>query len=173
MRRVDILRSQRLAGQVERYHTWPVIRRQSVAEHSWQVMRVWVQIYGDLRADVANYILWHDVGELVTGDLPFPIKRNSSTLKEIMDDLEFKARDEMRVPYTNIMESDRNRVRICDLVEMYEFGVYELMMGNTFGGPIMTDTRDEINKMVEYLPEKEKVKDHMYTVSRHLLRSKL
>src|ERR1043166_2928788 len=82
MTRDKVLTNARLAGQVTRYHTWPVHRQQSVGEHTWQVLRIYQQIWGSVEPEVTNYILWHDAGELVTGDPPFPFKRENPQFKE-------------------------------------------------------------------------------------------
>lgn len=146
--RSDILTNARFAGSVLRYHTWPMLQRQSVGEHTWQVMRIWYQIWGSMPPSVSSYLLWHDAGELVTGDLPFPLKYKNNGLKTIMDDLEEEAVVAMRPRYDwSISDRDKLRCKVCDLLEMYEHGLCEMMLGNAFAEPIVVDIRNAITKM--------------------------
>lgn len=57
MKKSDVQRNIRLAGLVRRYHTWTVLHQQTVAEHSWQVMRLYERIFGTPPAPVFLHIL--------------------------------------------------------------------------------------------------------------------
>jgi hypothetical protein len=81
MNRDAIELSARTAGGVQRYHTWPVLRPQTVAEHTWNVMRIWWQVYGPMSPQVSTYLLWHDAGEGQAGDVQFGAKRRYPELK--------------------------------------------------------------------------------------------
>ena len=83
--RDQVRTSTRMGGMVKRYPTWPTTQQQTVGEHSWQVMRIYLRLWGGLPENVARYILWHDVAEVYTGDLPFPLKRDNPVLKQEMD----------------------------------------------------------------------------------------
>jgi 5'-deoxynucleotidase YfbR-like HD superfamily hydrolase len=126
----DITSDARFAAQVERYHTWPVLRKQTVGEHTWQVMRIWYQIFGPLQASESEYLLWHDAGELLTGDPPGFVKQASPPLKAIYDELEEKAVRAMNGPNMLISENTRVRAKVCDLLDVYEFCLVEKLQGN-------------------------------------------
>jgi hypothetical protein len=100
--------SARTAGGVRRYHTWPVLRPQTVAEHTWHVMRIWWQVYGPMSPAVSSYLLLHDAGEGQAGDVQFGAKRRYPELKA------------------------------SDLLEMAEFAADEMLMGNRLASPIWT-----------------------------------
>jgi hypothetical protein len=135
----DIYTNARFAGQVERYHTWPVLRRESNGEHTWQVMRIWWQIFGPLNPDESTYVIWHDAGELYTGDLPGMIKRDEPSLKPPLDRLERQAITNMGGRYNpdGVDERTRLRAKACDLIDVWEFGHSELAQGNRFARPIV------------------------------------
>lgn len=141
--RADILTNPRWAGEVERYHTWPINRRQSVGEHTWQVMRIYWEIWGPMSSAVSSVILWHDAGELGTGDIPFPVKRNNPILKEEFDQLEIQVLMAMGVDtrkcVEGLKEEELLRIEVCDLIEMWEFGAAELARGNQMALPIVRD----------------------------------
>lgn len=149
MRSDDIRTDIRLAGQVKRYATWPTITTQTTGEHSWQVLRIYIDIFGAPSPNVTVYITHHDSAELVVGDPPFPLKRNNPPLKEIYDRLEHEAMQKMRgevlpelTPYEMFL------VKICDLLEMWEFGLQELQMGNKYAQPIVDDTIKVVRGMI-------------------------
>ena len=145
--RSDILKNGRYAGCVKRYHTWPTITTQTVACHSWQVLRLYTQIFGPPSTDVTAYILWHDAGELVLGDLPFPVKARNPDLKLACDRIENEAVVAMGGFIPKLSEVEKVRCKGCDYVEMLEFGLDEVAMGNTFAQPIVDDIKDSLYKL--------------------------
>lgn len=162
-------RCARLAGEVERYHTWPTIRRQSVAEHTWQVMRVWLALFGPAPQGVWEYVHWHDAGELVTGDSPFPSKsqltegtRNELRASEIL------ATKNMGGSWGEVDEEDRTRAKICDLLEMYEFAIHEMTMGNRFAEPVRDDIRASVLSLAKTTgwTEQDKIVGYMDKIER-------
>lgn len=152
MTRERIFANARFAGEVLRYHTWPVHRRQSVGEHIWQQMRIWYQIWGPMPPEISTYILWSDAGELVLGDLPFPVKLRNPTLKDIADRIENDAVMAMRGELPLLPDLDKIRVKMCDLLEMWEFGLCELNMGNQFAQPIVDDILIAVDDLRGKLP---------------------
>lgn len=153
MRRDQILKSPRFAGEVRRYHTWPVHREQTVGEHTWQVFRIWQQMWGMPSERAFNYLLYSDVGELVLGDLPFPVKANNPALKAECDEVERTALMAMLafVP-ASPTDIEKNQAKVCDLTEMWEFGCTELQLGNQFAISIIEDTRTAALAFVNKLP---------------------
>lgn len=140
MIREDVTGATRLAGLVERYHTWPTLTRQTVGEHTWQVMRIYHEIFGPMSPAVSSHILWHDAPEVTTGDPPFPIKARNPELKRVYDRLdgEWTRRHVGHLP--TIGDEERGRIKICDNLEMWEHGLHEMALGNTYAEPIVTDT---------------------------------
>ena len=135
----------RLAGQVARYSTWPTLTQQSTGEHSWQVLRVYIEIFGAPPPEVTEYIVHHDSAELVVGDPPFPMKAENPDLKEIYERLELRAIVEMRGAKLPVLTTEQAvRVKLCDLLEMWEFGLHEERMGNRYAAPIISDTHAAI-----------------------------
>src|SRR5215469_12622922 len=81
----------RLSGQLQRYHTWPTIGIQTVGEHCWQILRIYLSVAEAPSLDIIRYIVFHDVGETATGDLPYPVKAKNPVLKEEVDVIESKS----------------------------------------------------------------------------------
>lgn len=150
MQKRDMVRTDvRQAGNVQRYHTWPVNHRQTVAHHSWNKVRVLLTIWPDAPREAIVYAIYHDVGEVGTGDVPFPIKRENPDLKVIMDRLESGVLAGMGIEMPDVDLYWAKRLKVCDLLEMWEFGMEEVLMGNQMAWPIVDRTLAVVEKMLE------------------------
>lgn len=136
MRKEEVQQDPRLAGLTRRYHTWPALRDQTVAEHSWQVARLYLMIFGIPRTEVLTYIIKHDMGEIVTGDPPFPIKAQNPALKAEMDRLEDIALGKMDVQLPKLTDYEKVLFKFCDLLDCLEHAKNEVLMGNRYMVPV-------------------------------------
>lgn len=134
----SVIHSLAMAGRVVRYHTWPVIHPQTVAEHSHRVAMIYLQLFGLPRAEVLEYILKHDLGELGAGDVPFYSKRRIPALKEAVNAAEAKGLEDLNISLPGLTTEEWHQFKISDLLEMYEFGQIEGNMGNRYG-PIVSE----------------------------------
>jgi hypothetical protein len=127
----------RLSGQLRRYHTWPVIGQQTVAEHCWQIMRIYLSITDKIDPHMIQYITFHDIGETTIGDLPYPVKSENHDLKKQLDYLEDKSRY-LQMGYwgafrqTFLSDEDKILFKQIELIEMAEFGMDQMCMGNDY-----------------------------------------
>lgn len=142
----DVYANARFAGLVERYHTWPVNRDQTTGEHTWQVMRTWFQIFGPLTTEESTAAIWHDGGELYTGDLPGMIKAEEPALKPVLDRLEKRAVENMGGPPMSFRPTERTllRLKVCDLIDVLEFGLLECLQGNRLAEPIVKFAEEKL-----------------------------
>jgi hypothetical protein len=150
MNREKLLATARLAGEVVRYHTWPMHHRQTVGEHTWQCMRIYWQIWGPLPPMLTTYFIWHDAGELACGDLPFPVKSINPIIKAEMDELEERAVERMGGADPREIHGHtlfKTRAKACDLIDMHECGLAEVAMGNKFAQPIVDDTLRALERL--------------------------
>jgi hypothetical protein len=132
----------RLAGIVKRYHAWPTIQVQTIGEHSWQVALIYEQIFGELSSPVEEYIRKHDVAELITGDIPFPVKMENPALKVEFAKVEDGAFLRMGLgPLPTLHANSLRKIKICDLLEMMVFGMMERELGNLLAIPIIIRTK--------------------------------
>ena len=160
--REQILTNARFAGSLRRYHTWPCLQTQTVGEHVWQSIRIYAAMFKDLPQNVASYLLWHDAGELVLGDLPFPVKSLSPSLKKLCDTVENVAVVKMGGKVIKLAPQDKLRCRMVDRVEMLEFGLVEIQMGNKLAQPIVDDISVAIEKLYELLPKEDQIAVRKY-----------
>ena len=139
----------RNAGDVVRYHTRKVIHRQDVANHTWNVMRIYTERYGMPRAEVYKYMLYHDVAEVITGDIPFQIKRNMPEFKEASVEAELHALYQLGIGPMEITPDEIRKVKICDLIEMHEYAIMEINYGNTLAIDIVDNIETALKQMGE------------------------
>ena len=176
MIREQITNSSRLSASVKRYHTWPTLTQQTVAEHSYHVMRIFVEYMTKdfiFSGEIAKCILFHDIGEMATGDIPFPVKSNNPELKVILDRLEENHRHTLDLPEVRLSQDTVTAIKICDLLEMAEFGLHELRLGNQYAKPIIENTIEHIwnyhDFWCKFTETKWKVNPHTSSMLRELM----
>ncbi len=108
-----------------RWHIVKTHQKQSIAEHSWMVAILSSELAQILHPTVSTisrrgalleYALYHDVDEIITGDIPSPFKKlismNPDHQKNIMGDYAHK----LEVP-----EPLKDIVKLADIAEAYKF----------------------------------------------------
>lgn len=154
--RDSVILNPRCAGSVLRYHTWPTIQKQTVADHTFHVLRIYSEVWPE---DLLEYpglvfhVLRHDMSEVATGDIPFPVKRDNPALKQEMDRLENNHAAAMGWSEEDLPVRVKMRVKLCDLCEMYEFGRHELLLGNRFAQPIVEHVSRNIHEIAFGFPD--------------------
>lgn len=180
MKRTDVTNSARLAGRVTRYHTHPTIQQQTVADHTFHVLRIYTELYGPPPAHVTYHILIHDLDEVALGDVPFPVKRDNPELsqiykrkgEEVIKDL-FKDARIYKSEVDDLDSQERFRVKACDLLEMLEFGVEEKLLGNQYASIIIDDITDSLSSLfdgsatIEIEMKMRKIKDRLKWITSH------
>lgn len=128
----QILSNKQLAGRVVRWHTWPMIRKPTVAEHENRVMGLYVEVWGMPRAQVLYYCGNHDKGEQTAGDTPYGAKRLSPKLAEGCNEAEKIGLRRLGIKLPKLTAQEFKRFKACDLLEMLETALVELNMGNKY-----------------------------------------
>lgn len=133
----EFVHDPRRAGSIHRYHAQTHIVTQTVAEHTWQLMRIATTIWPDIPRHVMLYIQYHDVAEGMTGDLPYTTKLRDPEIKERMDIMEVGALKRMRqlwdlpeVP--KITDEEKRFVKACEYLEFAEYSFVEWNLGNSY-----------------------------------------
>lgn len=137
----DVMKkSQALAARVKRYHSWPTLNSQSTGEHQHRVTTLFVELFGMPRVEVLWTCLNHDQGEFKAGDTPFGAKRDVPELKMAVDLAEQIGLKELGIDLPELTPVEQVQVKIADILEMMEFGLLEINMGNHFAHPIVEKT---------------------------------
>lgn len=159
----------RLAGQVKRYHTWPTHRQQTVGEHTWQVLRIYSTIFGPPDPSLLLYILYHDCGELVTGDLPFPVKSENPVIGAAVHAMEDDAKQRLGGQWSTAIPLDTRRashIKVSELIEMAEEGFHEHALGSMYGWIVAARTLDKAYAMLDKFNVAEETLIRTYVVRR-------
>ena len=127
------------AGRVTRFHTTPTHQRQNLADHSWGVAMILLQIVPaeEMSTVLLQAALTHDLAESVTGDLPYPVKLGSAALSSILDKIEgeFEDRHLIRV---ELNATEAHWLKWADMFELALFCKSETDMGNKAMGFMLT-----------------------------------
>ena len=96
-----------LVSRIKYIPRWSLMRQsrqEYLAEHTTEVMQIAHTLaaiakekFGE-QVDEKNIVmcsLYHDISEILTGDMPTPVKYNDETLKKAYKDMEAKATDKM------------------------------------------------------------------------------
>jgi 5'-deoxynucleotidase YfbR-like HD superfamily hydrolase len=146
----------RVAGGVRRYHTWPVVHQQTNAEHQWNVARIVLAIWPGAPRQLIFAALFHDIGELATGDLPYPVKKDNPDLKKTCDEVEHSHHLKMCMPWslptpTTCAGLDKRVLKLADLTDMYEYALEELLLGNRNASAIVERVVPPIKEIIREL----------------------
>jgi 5'-deoxynucleotidase YfbR-like HD superfamily hydrolase len=137
LRQIDFIYG---AGETKRFHTWPVLRTQNIADHSWHVAMLLHALYGQDHPGITPVLLMaalcHDAAEWKVGDLPAPAKRNMhergfENFKAEWDEMEESILSEVGLDWDKFLtDEERRRLKLCDSLDGAMYCVRERMMGN-------------------------------------------
>lgn len=113
------LRQRLRASHVKRWHIVETLRPQTVAEHTFNVMVTAEEIVKVLnmnetiRNEVMQYALVHDIAEVVTGDIPTPVKQVLNS--------ELCVVESHAIPLPEVRNTSKDIVKLADLLESIVF----------------------------------------------------
>lgn len=142
-------------GETVRYHTWPVLRRQNVGEHSFRVAMLCGWLAGQhaegekpvgIGANLLMAALTHDLAEHQMGDLPAPVKRglpdvipsgDARPFREYWDFLENRLLAEVGLDWAHTLNEYEKRIlKLADAACGALYCARERMMGNKLIDPV-------------------------------------
>lgn len=156
---------------------WGLMRNaieENVATHSWEVATLAHALAlirnrhfgGQVNADkIAAAALYHDATEVITGDMPTPIKYHSKVMREAFGDIEHKAEAELLAllpedmredfsPYlreSQLPAEDRELIKAADRLSAWLKCQAEVRAGNREFEPAEKQIRQRLEQ--EALPE--------------------
>ena len=145
------------AGSIMRYHNRPTAQKQTVGEHTWRVMVIYTEMYGMPRSPVYFYILHHDVAEIVTGDVPFIVKRRYPTVKKLLSELEDEINYNLFTSPPALTQQELYQIKVADLLEMLFFAIEDVNMGCQYSVDIIENILEALEhngQAREYLESK-------------------
>lgn len=118
------------AADVDRYHTKRTLRRQTVGQHSFNMIMLIQQVAPGCRKEVLLAAMHHDLPELKTGDIPGPIKRVHPQLGPLMDEIESGLYPLFRD--WGLTHEEETLLKWADRMEGCLWCLEEVRMGNTY-----------------------------------------
>lgn len=118
-----------LAGGVKRWHTKDTIKEQTLASHQWGVALICMQIKpGDVQ--LLEAALCHDLGEVVTGDIPYP---KEPEMRRLTETAEARFARDNNLPIVFLLDEEQSAcLRWADMFEALMFAQRETELGNTY-----------------------------------------
>ena len=159
---------------IRRWGLMKSVTEENIAEHSAQVAQLAHALAliknkkfgGDLDANrIATMALYHETSEVMTGDLPTPIKYYNSSIRNSYKDIEHTANErliaklpeEFREEYRALIEPDREGyerllIKAADKISAYVKCIEELKSGNREFTKAAESLKGEVDKLCD-LPE--------------------
>lgn len=124
----------REGGQTQRCHTMQYIGPYNVAIHSYNALSLLLLLYPTKPPSVnlIKAVLWHDVPERWTGDVPSPAKIASITLKEALKRIEYRILYKLGMAeiFHNLTLEEEQWLNGVDLLELFMWTQEQVAMGN-------------------------------------------
>lgn len=152
MEQLEFIRN---AGETRRFHGWPVLRPQSVAEHSFHVAMIVYVIAGQeepgIRQPLLLAALCDDLAEWITGDPPSPFTRAmEQRMPGFRDNRKAVENEVLGAVFLNwsemLTEEEAKLLKFADYVDGAMYCIRERAMGNKLISPAM-------GTFMGYLPE--------------------
>jgi 5'-deoxynucleotidase len=160
---------------IRRWGLMRSVNEENIAEHSLQVAHIAHALAliknkkfgGCVNADrIATIALYHETSEVITGDLPTPIKYYNSEIRNSYKDIERAANkrlidtlpEEFRDDYYEIIEPDAESyehkiVKAADKIAAYVKAVEEMQLGNREFAMAQETLERDVLKCAEEMPE--------------------
>jgi|TARA_R100000544_G_C2226599_1_gene61179 hypothetical protein len=103
---------------INRYHTVPLGGlRQTVGAHSYAVVVLLDQLWDNCSKNLLLSALYHDVPEIVLGDIPATAKWEYPELKKAFKKAEDKVSKELGIEFV-LTPKELNRLKMADMLEL-------------------------------------------------------
>lgn len=117
------IRNLHRSGFVQRYHSNPDLAwtGQTNGQHQWGVAVLLLQLFPDTSMAALREALLHDTGEMGAADVSAPAKRRHPLMGEAAAVAERLERRALGVPEAVLTITERDRIKLCDMLEAYLF----------------------------------------------------
>ena len=133
------------AGAVQRWHTWPTLKTQDVAAHSWGVAMILHRIAPKFSGLIV-YALTHDLHEVESGDAPYHAKLAFPELKAAISKQEQQFIDKHNL-WEPITEKEHQFLKWADMFELLLWCFREQDLGNRRISLVIQRAYDALNSI--------------------------
>lgn len=125
----------REAANVQRCHTIQYDGSYDIAKHSYNALNLLLILFPETippSLSLIKAVLWHDIPERWTGDVPSPAKWSSPILKNALQSIEARIfkKLELNKCFENLTKNEKTWLRGVDLLELYLWVIEQLEGGN-------------------------------------------
>ena len=108
------------AGRVKRYHAVPTVELQTIGLHSYGVAVLCLYLTdGTISTALLTAALLHDAPEIVTGDIPFTVKRDAPEIKKALAPIEDWAHRNVVMHKPELSPEEEAILKLADTIEGY------------------------------------------------------
>lgn len=153
---LDFIRN---GGETRRYHTWPVLRQQNVAEHSFHVAMLCAWLCKQHGFEPSQRLLMaaltHDLAEHQMGDIPSPTKRRlpdygETTFRKAWGDLEQALRKDAGLEWeSGLTQLETYLLKLADAAEGALYCIRERAMGNLLIREVFGNFRSYVAELAQ------------------------
>lgn len=113
-----------------RYHTSPIqAERQTVGAHSYAVSVLIDQLWPDCSKQVILAALYHDVPELILGDIPATAKWDYPQLKSAFEKAEAQVMKDLQLEF-NLSPEEKRMLKMADMLELVMYAGRHIHLHN-------------------------------------------
>ena len=103
---------------INRYHTVPLGGlRQTVAAHSYAVVVLLDQLWDNCSKNLLLSALYHDVPEIILGDIPATAKWSYPDVQKVFKKAEQKVMKDLNIDFV-LTDRELNRLKMADMLEL-------------------------------------------------------
>lgn len=158
----------RAGGAVRRAHGLRQIGDYNVAEHSWGVAMLILQLWPEDFERLAAPALVHDIAEAWVGDIPAPVCKYVPAIKQAAEVLERRCEQRLGIPlHTHLTPELTLKLKMADCLEFYLWCREQLYLGNQFAKEPLEEVRrylytlaldDRAKELFEALEQRDNVR---------------
>jgi len=126
LKRFEMMRN---AARTRRCHTQMVLHQQTIGEHTFSALAILDIVAPDCSKTAWRALLYHDMPEAQTGDMPAPAKWENPRLENALRMVEARIFRELDL-YFDLTIDEKRLVKYVDLMDLTWFTIEEVEMGN-------------------------------------------
>lgn len=152
-------------GMVKRFHNRPVLHEQNNAEHQYMVASIACLLYPNISAQLLKNMLWHDIYEYETGDMPWAIKRANPDIKVAIVRIEKQSKERYQLT-SELNRIEHSILKLAEYFECMTFCIAERKQGNQEYNQSFWDCVEQIEMLNMFMKKNKKL---VYDRSKELL----
>lgn len=137
-------------GMVKRYHNRPVLHIQNNAEHQYMVASIACLLYPKISAQLLKNVLWHDIYEYETGDMPWAIKRANTDIKAAIVRIEKQSKEKYGLT-RELTKIEHSLLKLSEYFECMTFCIHERKLGNQEYNNSFWDCMEQVEVLNTYM----------------------